>query len=364
MKCFFAFLVLSISLTASEYPWIRQQVNEDLADVPHRSFHSRDIRNLFGAMDKQGHQVLYYSIKNNQLVLRSSARQDGFRMPHIHNYLLGLAQRRKLPDTEFIIRYDDGVITPSPLPIFSFSKHRDAKNVCLFPDFEMLWELASRERSLLPVCQKLSALHPWKTKQPVGFFRGMSTGRWDPSLPDFGNDRVRLTIFSYQHPSLVDATISALWQSDLREYLASIGKEVTSASMETHFQYKYLFDVDGNASTYSRCRWILLSNSVLLKMMSGYSQWYYKALQPYVNFVPIKSDLSDLIDILKFLKTHDKEAHQIADDGTSLGNRIFSYDAVDQYVVTLLKEYSKRMRSKKSKHPRHQKGSNIGGRIY
>jgi protein glucosyltransferase len=344
MKTFFYLLTLLLSLSGFANHWIQQQVAEDLADVPLASFTSQEVLHLFEEMSEQGQQVQLYTIKNNRLSSRSSTRSDNWRNPHLDRYLLRLTQQHRLPDMKFIIRTDDGVATPFRLPIFAFAKFREAKNVCHFPDFEMLWELADRERNWIPSCQQRSQQHPWETKKAIGFFRGMSTGKWNPSLPDFGNDRVRLTIFSYHHPSLVDATVSQLWQSDLREYITTIGKEISGASIDTHFEYKYIFDVDGNASSYSRGRWILLSNSVLLKVMSDCSQWYHKALEPYVHFVPVKSDLSDLQDILEFLKSNDEKARQIATQGVTLGTQIFSYEMTDQYVLSLLYEYTKRMR--------------------
>ena len=192
----------------------------------------------------------------------------------------------------------------------------------------MLWELTDPER------ERYADQLPWEVKSPIAFFRGADTGL---------GDRLRLTLFSYHHPELVDATFNRVEQPEIRAQLDSLGKEICGASIEHHFRYKYLFDVDGNASSYSRCRWILLSNSLLLKMESDYCQWYYKALQPFVHFVPIRSDLSDLIDTLDFLKSHDTEARQIAEQGRGVARDLFSYDMVDRYVVTLLEEYSRCM---------------------
>ncbi len=305
--------------------WISEQISEDLSNSS--AFSKRDLRTLFQNYNSSGQQALYCRIQRNRITWKSSDRFDGWRNPHIFAYFKQLAHRHRLPDTEFILFTDDGTSTSQPLPVFAFSKRRDAKNVCLFPDFEMLWDLTDPKRE--QVVDKLS----WESKTPIAFFRGADTGI---------EDRLRLTLFSYHHPELVDATFHRVERPEVRVLLESIGKQIVGAPIEHHFHYKYLFDVDGYASTYSRCRWILLSNSLLLKVQSDYCQWYYKALQPFIHFMPIRRDLSDLIDMLEFLKSHDAQARQIAELGRGVASELFSREAVDRYVITLLEEYANR----------------------
>jgi protein glucosyltransferase len=123
-------------------------------------------------------------------------------------------------------------------------------------------------------------------------------------------------------------------------------KQLSFVSVEDHFRYKYLIDADGYAGAHTRFRWGLLSNSTLLKVMSPLRAWYYKAATPWVHYVPIKGDASDLPDIVTFLKEHDALAYQIALDGQKLGQQIFSLETVDLYMVTLLNEYAKRVRKR------------------
>jgi len=305
--------------------WISEQIAEDLSQCA--PFSKRDLRTLFQNYNKAGQQALYCRIQRNRITWKSSDRSDSWRNPHIFAYFEQLSQCHRLPNIEFIILTDDGTDTSQPLPVFAFSKKRDAKNVCLFPDFEMFWDLTDPKRE-----QAIDRLS-WENKTPIAFFRGADTGV---------EDRLRLTLFSYQHPELVDATFHRVEHSEVRALLESLGKQIVGASIEYHFRHKYLFDVDGYASTYSRCRWILLSNSLLLKVQSDYCQWYYKALQPFVHFVPIRRDLSDLIDTLAFLKSHDAEARQIAEQGRGVASELFSREVVDRYVITLLEEYANR----------------------
>ena len=51
----------------------------------------------------------------------------------------------------------------------------------------------------------------------------------------------------------------------------------------------------------------LSMNSVVLKVDSKYKMWYSDLLRPYKEYVPVKSDCSDLISQIKWCKDNDSE---------------------------------------------------------
>lgn len=103
--------------------------------------------------------------------------------------------------------------------------------------------------------------------------------------------------------------------------------------------------MDGNSTTYSRCRWILLSNSVLIKPASPNVQWYYSQMRPFVHYVPVDENFSELKTVYDWLNANGQEAKQIAKAGQDLGEQIFSQDGIEHYVLFLLDEYKKRIRN-------------------
>jgi len=60
-------------------------------------------------------------------------------------------------------------------------------------------------------------------------------------------------------------------------------------------------DVDGNANSWDGLFWKLLSNSVVLKVESPHRQWYYSRIKPWKHYVPVKPDLSDLEEKVRFV---------------------------------------------------------------
>ena len=71
--------------------------------------------------------------------------------------------------------------------------------------------------------------------------------------------------------------------------------------MEEQLQYKYLIAVDGWAAPWERVPAVLASNSLLLKQESPFVEWFYDLMIPGVHYVPVKYDLSDLVDKIKLL---------------------------------------------------------------
>ena len=72
-----------------------------------------------------------------------------------------------------------------------------------------------------------------------------------------------------------------------------------------HLKYKYLISMDGASASWQRVPWILLSDSVLLMVESNSRDWFYDNLKPWVHFVPIRSDFSDLFKQLHYLRNND-----------------------------------------------------------
>ena len=69
-------------------------------------------------------------------------------------------------------------------------------------------------------------------------------------------------------------------------------------------QHKYQVSLDGTVAAY-RLPYLLAGDSVILKQESSYYEHFYNELQPYVHYVPIKRDLSDLLTQIQWLKDND-----------------------------------------------------------
>ena len=94
--------------------------------------------------------------------------------------------------------------------------------------------------------------------------------------------------------------------------------------MEDFNKYKYQIDIDGNTNSWPGLFQKLLTRSPVLKVASprGYRQWYYDRLRPWVNFVPVAQDMSDLIEKILWLRSHDDAGRRIGEAGKALADSL------------------------------------------
>lgn len=160
----------------------------------------------------------------------------------------------------------------------------------------------------------------WNERESKALWRGSTTGQQTGNIWEL--PRVKLVKIGRQNPDLFDVGITSLAQLNLED-AASIdqaGLMANYLNSESFGKNKFLINIDGNTSAWSALMEQLNSGSLVLKIASThqYRQWYYDRLIPWVNFVPIKSDLSDLVSTVDSLRQNDSLARQIAAEGQKL----------------------------------------------
>ncbi|GAA5828833.1 hypothetical protein JCM11251_005889 [Rhodosporidiobolus azoricus] len=111
-------------------------------------------------------------------------------------------------------------------------------------------------------------------------------------------------------------------------------------------EYKYMLDLDGNAWS-GRFHRLLSTNSVVLKS-TIFPEWYAGWIQPWVHYIPVKIDYTDLFDIMAFFagdldgkNAHDDLAKQIADNGKDYAARFWRYADMEAYFFRLALEWAR-----------------------
>lgn len=339
------FLICCLAPLFSHANWVTDQIREDLSPFEAEGIDRTAVCNL-GKQLPWEHQLVLIRIRKDQVSFSLCIEESIIhpwtktRLDIVKQFFKKLVRRYLLPDIDFLLSLHDSFEEDFNVPIFSFAKNRASSHTVLFPDFEAL----SDPNSLIRQCDLASMSHPWHLKQDKIFWRGATTGGIYQMHTYLDFPRVKLVFLSNEHSSWLDAAFTSHCQSsqDVLNLIAAQSRPLEPyVCMEDHFFYKYLIDIDGNSCTYSRCRWILLSNSTLLKPDSPNIQWYYKAMQPWEHYVPLRADLSDLLDTYTWLQSHETQAQQIALSGHHLGHLIFSEEAIEDYAITLLGEYGR-----------------------
>ena len=169
----------------------------------------------------------------------------------------------------------------------------------------------------------------WKDRRPVLFWRGNTTGRQRHPPPAAGEpddftwlprldlcQRVRRSA----RPELYDVGISTIVQIDD----ASVAARIEAADLmrprapRTAFmQCRANLVIDGNTNAWSALFCALLGGACVVKVAAehGFRQWYYDRLTPWVHYVPVAADFSDLEERAGWVMSHDDEARAIGAAG-------------------------------------------------
>lgn len=109
-------------------------------------------------------------------------------------------------------------------------------------------------------------------------------------------------------------------------------------SIQEQAKYKYLIDIQGYGWT-DRLKILLQLGRVVLIQERAAKEWYFDELVPMKHYVPIKSDLSDLIDRIKWLEDNPDIYNKIARNMRDLADEIFDPSMVRILMKNMILKY-------------------------
>ena len=112
-------------------------------------------------------------------------------------------------------------------------------------------------------------------------------------------------------------------------------------SIEDQIKYKYILDIDGWTNTWDGTVWKLYSGSVLLKTNSIWKQWYYDDLKPYVHYVPVNNDFSNLNEQIKWCQINQDKCKQIIYNARNFVLENLNFEKVINDTINTVIEYFK-----------------------
>jgi len=100
-------------------------------------------------------------------------------------------------------------------------------------------------------------------------------------------------------------------------------------SLPELIKYKYLIDIGGNGYS-GRLKFLLFSKRPLLIVDRNYIEYFHDDLIPYKHYIPVKMDLSDLLEQVNWMKMNPEKSLEIA-------NNAFEY-AINNFTIDNLLE--------------------------
>ena len=297
--------------------------------------------------------------------------------PNMSDMIKTLCEKRKVPDMEFFINrrdfplikrnsteaYDHMFGEDHPLVSHEYDQYSPILSMVTTDEFADVpiptgddwarigWQSGKffgKDCKAYPTIDEFTI--KWKDKKPTAVFRGASTGC---GVTINTNIRLKLAYMSVNTPPdaegpLIDAGISK-WQTRPRKlknekYLKTIDVPAMNkagihlASFLSPLQqsgYKYLIHVDGHVSAFRLSLEMSMGCCILLAD-SKYRMWFSSLMKPMVEYVPVKEDLSDLVDQIKWCREHDKECKKIAKNARKFYMKYLQEDGALDYLQKII----------------------------
>ncbi|KAL1124031.1 hypothetical protein AAG570_001801 [Ranatra chinensis] len=323
--CPCAELDLDTWLKNYECPTEYNQIMSDLksfSSVDFNSFYTRAI-NRFN--NSHSSSVCHFVVKDNEVYRTCYGQHVGFKM-FIDAILLSLTRKVRLPNFEFFSNLGDWPLIPindkPRIPLFSWCGSSQSADIVLptYDITESTLECMGRvSLDMLSVQGNIDKT--WHEKPPQAFWRGRDSSR----------ERLKLIEIARKHPEIINASLTNFFF--FRDEEKIYGPKEKHISFFKFFDYKYQLNLDGTVAAY-RFPYLLVGDALVFKQESEYYEHFYKELRPWKHYIPFKTDLSDLVEKIKWAINNDDKAQEIAKAGqlyarnNLLPQHIFCYHAV------------------------------------
>eukprot|EP00630_Chrysocystis_fragilis_P011635 CAMPEP_0197404398 /NCGR_PEP_ID=MMETSP1165-20131217/22910_1 /TAXON_ID=284809 /ORGANISM="Chrysocystis fragilis, Strain CCMP3189" /LENGTH=348 /DNA_ID=CAMNT_0042930663 /DNA_START=53 /DNA_END=1099 /DNA_ORIENTATION=- len=151
-----------------------------------------------------------------------------------------------------------------------------------------------------------------RDKKPALVWRGATTGRATGMLRF-------LLVERYWNTDRIDVGFSMIVQGE-DNYTNYVKGKMDWTEM---IRYKYILSLEGN-DVATGLKWQLYSNSVVFMPQPTKETWFLETrLKPYVHYVPVKADLSDLQAQLDWAEAHPTHCEWIARNSSAYAARVY-----------------------------------------
>jgi hypothetical protein len=180
--------------------------------------------------------------------------------------------------------------------------------------------------------------NPWSDRIPKAVWRGGCSGGCTnppdtPPTPALETARVRTVDALYDAPEIADVRLCWWWSENKGIPPKFFGPAMTPEEM---MKYQILLIVDGNVIASSHM-WSFASGAVPL-LISNARCWFSDFLVPYVNYIPVAYDLSDLQEKIRWTLDHPMEGEEIANRAMGLASMLFSPEFQREYLSNRIRE--------------------------
>lgn len=184
----------------------------------------------------------------------------------------------------------------------------------------------------------------WNKKLSTAVFRGGASGC---GYDERNNQRIQLAklgmkLMKSKNPELMNLLDVGITAANKKKYhfhkdtgLGYIHTTIPFVNRLNKIEqskYKYIIEVEGNVAAH-RIASDMLLGSVPLIVDSEYTLWFQHLLKEYVHYIPIKSDLSDLLEKIQWCQENDDTCEKIAKNARDFAMDILNKDVIMNVII-------------------------------
>jgi hypothetical protein len=308
---------------------------------------------------------------NNCFFRNSSPMWEGDKLVNIYLHILEtLVESRKVSDVEFFMNLRDFPLLRNDLtepydyiygkgvdienrfrhknytPILGYNSHKDFSDIAMvtYDDWNNVSDYIYQEsckNSNYDMINKFQL--DWNKKISKVVFRGGATGCGTSNI-----DNIRLKALSMSRDKTVNKNdildigitnwkIRLMKEKNGFKMKKSHGEKANFLTPIEQSNYKYILHLDGHVGAV-RLSTELAMRSVVLIPESDYHMWFQHKLVPYKHFIPIKRDLSNLMDQVKWCIKNDNKCKKIASNARTFFELELNKDAILDHLQLTLQE--------------------------
>eukprot|EP00117_Sycon_ciliatum_P028601 scpid59976/ scgid22949/ KDEL motif-containing protein 1 len=314
------------------------QIDIDFAKFP--SITQEMIDKAMEVLNEREASIVHYVFKNGKIYAKVHGKYEGFKQ-YADKMWLALARRVKLPDMEFLFNMGDwpqSNLSAQGLPVVSWGASNDTDDIVV-PTYKVVLGTVfgtdlENMREMDGLSYKTSG--GWTKKKNKMIWRGRDCNKMRVDFVDG---------VAAENSNLIDAQISRNHfdyyptpEDRRKDKRLHAGKKVKRMAFEDYFKYKYILNLDGTVAAY-RLSTLLAGDSVVFKHDSKWHEHFYADLEPFVHYIPLKDDLSDTMEQLKWARNHDKRVRKIVAQSRQFVRDHLSNEAVYCYYLRVAQRY-------------------------
>lgn len=193
------------------------------------------------------------------------------------------------------------------IPLFTPAVPIGCEHGFPMPNYKSFWASKETSEEWQVTMDEYRKAYPWESKIRKAVWRG--------SLSDdnegFQSVRWRLcTLATTSNATTMDVGLVSIpsRHDHLNLDWQKVGGKANHIRQVDFQKYMAIIDVDGNSWS-SRMGELLCYNSVVLKIEPQFVEYFYRDLAPWEHYIPVKYDLSDLLEKVDYVLDSNNKEH-------------------------------------------------------